>query len=311
MIPDLDSLRTLVEVVGRGSYTAAAAHLGLDKSVVSRRVSALERMLRTQLVMRSTRGLSATHAGQLLVDQGRELLGRLESVCEEIVDQGQEPAGLVRLTAPTSLDRALVAPVVSWLMTAHPRLRFEILLAEERLDLLDHGIDLAIRGGALPDSRLVVHRLADVVGVVACSPGYLAAHGEPAGPGDLIRHACLQHAQVPNGGWNFAGLPQGFERGRAPVQANSFGSLLDLACAGAGLAVLPPFMAAPAAAQGRLRIVLEGHPLVGYPVWAVHAGSRHLSRKLSVTLRAFESYARRPVETWGRPLAATPRRRTR
>ncbi|TAK84726.1 MAG: LysR family transcriptional regulator [Aquabacterium sp.] len=302
VIPDLESLRTLVEVVGRGSYTATAAHLGLDKSVVSRRVSALERLLRTQLVMRSTRGLRATHAGQLLADQARELLGRLEAVCEEIVDQGEEPAGLVRLTAPTSLDRALIAPVVSQLMSEHPRLSFEILLAEERLDLLDHGIDLAIRGGALPDSRLVVHPLADVVGVVAGSPGYLGAHGEPVQPSDLAGHACLQHAQVPNGGWNFAAWPQGVERGRAPVQANSFGSLLDLACAGVGLAVLPPFMAAPAVAQGRLRMVLGAHPLIGYPVRAVHAPARHLPRKLSVTLQAFQRYAGLPVQDWGRPM---------
>lgn len=301
MIPDIDSLRTFIEVVRCGSYTQAAQQLGVSKSVASRRVAALEEQLRSHLINRSTRALSLTAEGEAFFERCDDLLRQLEAACDDAASPAQGLSGPVRITVPQTLDRALLAPVAAKLMRAHAQLDIEVLLDESRLDLVGQGIDLAVRGGPVDGGRLQVRPLASIAGWVVASPAYLARHGRPQTPADLVRHTCLHHAQVPRGAWQFEGDSTVLEPLPRRLQANSFHVLLGLAVDGVGLAVVPPFLGRPAIAQGRLERVLEGFAITGYPLSVLYPASRHLSYKVRVVLEALTRYAERPVERWGEP----------
>lgn len=298
---DHELLHTFVEVVRRRSYTEAGRQLGVSKSMVSRRVVALEAELRCQLLQRNTRSISLTEAGEGFFDRCDDLLRQLGAACDDAAGQGQALAGVVRIAAPQTMDRSLVLPVVAQLMRLHPELDFDVLLDEHRVDLLGEGVDLAIRGGTVPHAALQVCHLACVAGWVVASPAYLHRHGLPKNPADLVSHECLFHAQVPRGAWQFERDSQ-FPAGEARrVQVNSFYSLLGLALDGVGLAVLPPFLAREPISRGELIRILDDHPILGYPLAAVYPRTRHLSRKVRVTLDTLVRYAARPVVEWGSP----------
>ena len=299
MIPDIDNLQTFIEVARRGSYTLAAQHLGVSKSVASRRIAALEEQLQLHLLSRSTRGLALTEAGEAFFERCHDLLRQLEAACDDAAGKAQDLSGLIRITAPHSLGQPLVVPVVARLMRLHPRLDVEVLLDEDRIDLLGNGIDLAVRGGPVANASLQVRPLASVAGWVVASPAYLALHGEPASPAELAGHTCLYHAQVPHGAWRFESGAHAPEGSPPRLQVNSFPTLLGMAVDGVGLAVVPPFSARAAVANGLLRRVLVDHPVAGYPISALYPASRHLSNKVGVLLEALTAYAARPAERWG------------
>lgn len=302
---DLDELRAFVEVVGRGGFAAAARQLHTTPTVINRRVTRLEAGLRTRLLVRSTLGAEPTEAGAAFHERCVQLLGELDEACQDARGDGAEPAGLIKLNAPSSLERLLVQPVVSRLMRSHPLLRFELTLGDRRVDQSAHQVDLSIRGGPLDDSSLVARRLALVPVVLAASPAYLARCGEPDGPAALAAHCLLEHAEVglvPS--WCDPALPAArLPRPRQRLVVNGFEALVDLAVDGLGICVASQVQLARELADGRLRRVLPQHALAESPLWAVFPGSRHPSRRLRLLLEAFAVYAAQPFEHWGEPMA--------
>lgn len=304
MLRDLDDLRAFVEVVNRGGFTAAAAQLRTTPTVVNRRVTRLEAELGSRLVTRSTRGAAPTEAGAAFHERARALLHDLDEACLEVRGDGSALAGLLRFTAPSSLEKLLVQPVVSYLMRLHPRLRFELVLSDQRVDMAAQNVDLAIRGGPLDDSVLVARRLALVPAVMAASPGYLARCGVPASPQDLADHTLLEHAEVGLAHFWRAGDP-GAEPLPAPRQRmriNGFESLVDMAVDGVGVCVAPEVQLARCLADGRLQRVLPDVLLAEVPLWAVFPVARHPTRRLRLLLDTLAAYAARPFETWGQPV---------
>ncbi len=301
MNQNLDALTTFVEVVERGSFTAAAKRLGISKSIASRRILQLELALKTTLLNRTTRGLAPTEAGKAFALRCRDLLKQLEEACDAASGRSDEVSGLIRLTAPASFEQALVVPVLAGLMAKHPGLSFQVALDERRLPLLDEGFDLAIRAGPLADSTLMARKLTDMGGLVVASPSYLARRGTPQVPADLAAHVCLEHSEMlARVLWRFENDSTDhtlrFER---RLQINSLNALCGLAIAGAGIAAVPPFLAQPAIERGALKVLLPTYQLQRHAVSAVFPPAKRMATKLRVVLDAMVDYAKRPVAQWG------------
>lgn len=300
MTPDLGALQAFVAVADCGSFAEAAQRLGLSSSIVSRRVAALETQLRVRLLVRSTRGMSLTEAGDRFHQRCRALLAELALAAEDVGGDSDSVTGLVRLTAPLSLlGVGLVAPVVTDLLARHAGLRFDLVLDDRKLDLVGGAFDVAVRVGPVPDSRSFARRLAALEGQLVASPAYLARHGTPRHAADLGRHVSLEHAALgPQGLWRMAD-------GEAPqqrVRANNFEVLLQLARGGAGLAVMPSFAVRDDLAAGRLQVLLPDWRSPPFVLFAVAPPASRLSARARLVMEALAAYAARPVERWGEPV---------
>lgn len=300
MTPDLGAVQAFVAVADCASFAEAAKRLALSTSAVSRRVAALEAQLQVRLLTRTTRGMALTEAGERFHRRCRDLLAELALAAEDVGGDSDRVHGLVRLTAPHSLlGNALVAPVVADLLVRQPGLRFDIVLDDRKLDLVAGAIDVAVRIGPVPDSRSFARRLAAVEGRLVASPAYLARHGTPQQAADLANHLCLEHAALgPQGLWRMddGELPQ------RRVRANSFELLLQLARAGAGLAVMPAFAIVDDLATGVLRTVLPEWRSPPFELFAVAPPASKLSARARLVMEALAAYAARPVERWGEPV---------
>jgi DNA-binding transcriptional LysR family regulator len=280
------SLAYFVRVVEAKSFTGAAARLGVSKSVVSERVSALEDTLGTRLLERTTRKLALTPEGLALYEHA----ARMVTAADEATAAGaaDRPRGLLRVDAPVVFAQEYLAPPIAAYLERYPEVRVEITMNDRLIDLVDEGVDVAIRITArLAGTGLVARKLtADRTALVA-SPAYLALRGTPRSPEDLLGHDCLVYSLLKHSEeWTFRA------RGRrelftVPIEARfraGSGALLRAAAlAGMGLAVLPTFMVATDLAAGRLVRVIDSfapHPL------GIHAAYPQ-GRRVPAKTRAF------------------------
>lgn len=296
---DIADLQAFVAVAVAGGFAAAAKRLHSTPVMINRRVSRLEDRVGTRLLTRSTRGAVPTDAGWQFHERCVTILADLDGACQELRGGAGEPEGFLRITAPASLDRLLVQPVVSALMQRHSGLRFDLLLSDRRIDLSAQQVDLAVRGGPLADSTLKARLLATVPVIMAAGQGYLARKGSPRTAQDLSTHALLEHAEVGLATW---WSPQAKAQPPAPRQrlrVNSFEMLVDLAEADAGLCVAPQVHLAQALAAGRLERVLPDLPLTDVPLWAVYSTARVAPLRLRVLVDSLLAQAARPFTEWG------------
>ena len=269
---DLNRIAVFVRVVEAGSFTAAAAALGLPTSSISRGVAKLEDELGVRLLNRTTRKLSLTEGGRHFFQRMQAVVTETEAAAQEVAGIAGEPRGLVRLTAPLDLGVQHLPAIIGKLRARHPGIEIELSLTSRRVDLVEAGIDLAIRGGRLDDSSLVARKIgASDLGIFA-APAYLATRGRPRALGDLVRHECLLYGgragRLP---WRFVG-PRGDEAvaPAAAVVCDDMLFLREMALAGHGLALLPAQSVAGLLAEGRLLRVLPKHAVKGgwlYLVW--------------------------------------------
>src|SRR5690349_13611102 len=188
MTRDLNDTLVFVKVVEQGSFVAAAKALRLPKTTVSRKVQDLETRLGAQLLQRTTRKLGLTEAGNVYFEHSQRIARDLEEA-ENAVGQLQGgPRGWLRFTAPYSVGITWIAPLLGEFHARHPEVRVEMVLTNEPLDIIDQEIDVALRVGSLPDSNLIARKLATFRTQVYASPGYIARHGEPLHPDDLVHH---------------------------------------------------------------------------------------------------------------------------
>jgi DNA-binding transcriptional LysR family regulator len=184
---DLNQVSAFVRVMDTGSFTAAARALGLPKSSVSRRVSALEKSLRVRLLQRGTRKLVLTEAGRLYFERARSALGGLADAAAAVTDMSQEIAGPIRFTAGGD-NTGLMASLIAAFLERYPEVQLDVVLTPRRVDLVAEGFDLALRAGPLVDSTLVVRRLGRSDLGLFASRGYLRKAGSPRRVSDLARH---------------------------------------------------------------------------------------------------------------------------
>jgi DNA-binding transcriptional LysR family regulator len=280
------ALAYFVRVVEAKSFTGAAARLGVSKSVVSAKISALEETLGTRLLQRTTRKLALTPEGLALHEHAARMVAAADEAAA--AGAGDRPRGLLRIDAPVVFAQDYLAPPIAAYLERYPEVRVELTMNDRFIDLVDEGIDVTIRiAGKLAGTGLMARKLTDDRTVLVAAPAYLARKGTPRGPEDLLRHDCLVYSllKVPEE-WTFR------TRGRkepitVPIEARfkaASGALLrSAALAGMGLAVLPTFMVAADLAAGRLVPVVESfapHPL------GIHAAYPQ-GKRLPAKTRAF------------------------
>ena len=187
----LRGLSVFVAAVEEGSIAAAGKRFGLSAVMAGRYLSALEEHLSARLVERSTRRLSLTDAGRAYFDRGKRILEDLEEADEEVTDRQANPRGTLHITAPITFGHMYLAPVAARYIAEFPGVDISLHLQDRFVDLVEEGMDLAIRIGKLPDSNLVARKLADCSLMACASPIYLATAGTPIKPADLGKHALI------------------------------------------------------------------------------------------------------------------------
>ena len=188
---DLSGMALFVSIVEEGSLSAAGRALGLPKATVSRQLAQLERQAGAPLVARSTRSLTLTDAGRRHYERVRGLVREAQAAQAELVAGNAEPSGLMRVSVSATYGRLVIAPRILAFAARHPRLRVELDLSDERVNVVADGYDLVVRMGAVEDSELIGRRLADMQVALVASPGYRARAGAPTTPAELARHDAI------------------------------------------------------------------------------------------------------------------------
>jgi DNA-binding transcriptional LysR family regulator len=276
---DLNDVIVFARVVEAGSFTAAARLLAMPKTTVSRRVAALEREVGVRLLQRTTRSLNLTDAGRLYYEQSSQGLRTIEEANLRLAEARAEPSGTIRISAPVGFGGHFLIRAVVEFLALYPKTNVELRLTDDKLNLIEDGIDLAFRTGRLEDSTLIARKIGSAYRLLCASPDYLARYGMPEGPADLARHRCVIAGPSASGAhWVLDG-PQGRESvdvaGR--FAANEMQAVVAAAIASFGIAQLPQVMAEALIAEGRLQRVLDGYTTPEGGLYVLYPSSRHLS----------------------------------
>jgi DNA-binding transcriptional LysR family regulator len=301
---DPNDLLIFAFVAELGSFSRTAERLGLPKSTVSRRLAGLEQRLGERLLLRTTRRQALTEFGQQLLAHARQVADEVEAVSALSAHRQAAPAGRLRVSMPSEFANLLLVDALAAFVALHPAISLELDLSPRRVDLLGEGFDLAVRVGTLADDALLAARQLKVMSTgLYASPDYLAEHGRPAVPDDLLRHVAvrLPTADGEPAPWSLA---QGDERweGVPPgrLTANSPELLVRLARAGAGIASVPEDFALPSVRKGLLQRVLPPWCPPTATAWAVFPGRKLMSTKTRAFIDMLRSaLGADPVEAAG------------
>lgn len=275
-------MRVFARVIEEGSFVGAANQLGLSKAAISRYVSELEQRLAVRLIHRTTRRLSLTQEGEIFLARCREILSRIEESEAEIATQSDVATGLLKVNIPVSFGIKHMASLWGEFMGAHPNVTLDIQLTDRVTDIVEEGVDLAIRIARLPDSSLVSRKLASTSLILCASPVYIANHGEPQQPADLAQHQTLSYSLSATGTqWSFNG-PEGFESVKVQPRlwSNNGDTCVGAAIAGNGIVLQPSFLVAEALANKHLVPLLPAYKGPTLDIYAVYPTRRFLLPKV-------------------------------
>lgn len=277
-----EGIREFVAVAETSSFTAAAARLGASVAHLSRQIVRLENRLDVQLFHRTTRKVTTTEEGHVFYRHCRQLLDGLDEAERAITSLQSQPSGKLRMTAPVSYGEKYIAPLVNDFLLLHPRLEIELQLTNQRLDLIEEGVDLAIRLGVLEDARLVAWKLGARDQFLCASPGYLTRYGEPRTLSDLAQHNCLL-GTLDHWRFNDNGRVRNLKvKGR--MRCSSGPALRDAALKDLGLVQLPDYYVGGHLQRGELISVLDAYKPEQEGIWALHPQNRHLSPKVRLLI---------------------------
>jgi len=270
---NLNRLAVFVALVRAASFTAAAEQLGMTKAMVSQHLLKLERELGVTLIVRSTRRMALTEAGTLFHADCVQLLGQAQAAIERIGDRSNTPTGTLRLTTSTDYGMSVVAPALADFRRLHPQLQVDLVISDQISDLIAERFDLAIRIGWLRDSSLRAAKLGAFRQLVMASPAYLAEHGIPRRPEDLVTHPWIAMSAL------LAPLRWTFTRGRSTrrivrmtqaMQANNAAAIRALVMSGAGVSVLPEYLVQDDIQASQLQVLLAQYRLPEGGIYAVY-----------------------------------------
>ncbi|MBO9353615.1 LysR family transcriptional regulator [Bordetella petrii] len=273
----LKAMQVFVEVVDRGSLSAAAQRLDMSRAMVSRYLAELEEWVGARLLHRTTRRLSLTPAGADALPRCRHMLDQVGDMRAAVASPQSEPRGELRMTASFSFGAAQLGGAVADFVARYPGATIDLQLIDRTVNLVEERIDLAIRITNELDPNLIARKLAPCRSVVCAAPAYLNAHGAPARPEDLAKHNCLAHTHYGKSLWRFSregawvDVPVG-----GNIAANDTVLLARAAEQGAGIALLPAYLAGPLVADGRLVALLPATPPEELGIYGVYASRRHM-----------------------------------
>ncbi len=294
MQPESD-LAFFVLLMRQGSLAAAAREMDLTPPAVSKRLAKIEERLGVRLLNRTTRRLALTGEGEVYLDHARRILADIAEM-ERLVASGRdEPRGLLRVNAPLGFGRAFVGPAVSAFVARFPEVEVRLHLTDRPVPLPNEAIDVGIRFGDLPDSRLIARRVAANRRVLCAAPAYLDRAGRPRAPADLARHACivLRQNDDPYGVWRLArGKESETVKVHGPLSTNDGEVALGWARDGHGILMRAEWNVAADLAGGALEEVLPGWSLPPADIHAVYAERLNLSAKVSAFVGFLAEYLR-------------------
>lgn len=293
----LKAIEVFIEVAQGLSFSGAAQRLGMAKGNVTKHVAWLEQTLGVQLLTRTTKSVSLTESGLSLLENGRELLDRVESIDAAVRQSVKEPKGMLRLGAPPSFGAFHLVPIITAFSSAHPDIQVVLYLDDGRTDLVAEGLDMSVRiATSLKDTSQVAQRLAVVPQLLVASPAYLKRRGTPQTIADLADHECMVHAlKSPTNIWTFMGEPKGV-RVHGTIRANYGDPLRHAALLGHGISMHPTYMVMQDIQEGRLVSVLPQFRPVGVDIYAVFPSRKNLP----VRVRTFLDFLRQwfAAEDW-------------
>jgi DNA-binding transcriptional LysR family regulator len=275
-----ETLALFVKAVETGSLSRAARASGVSLPSVSRHLTALEERIGTRLLIRTTRSLALTEAGRVYYEHAKQMLADLEAVEASLLADAGMPVGTVSVWAPTLFGRVFVLPLLARFLADNPRVHLDVTLLDRDFNLVEEGIDLAIRIGPLKDSSLIVRRVGSLLWVVSAAPAYLKRRGVPTIPEDLRHHDCLVFTQ-PGYEWRFRKDGRIInEQVPARMRANTLDAVVEAAVAGAGLVYAPAWQVREHVTAGRLQAVLRDYEVPSLPINALLSHRRLLSSKV-------------------------------
>jgi len=279
-------MSTFVAVVDCQGFAGAARKLNLSAPAVTRAIAELEERLGVQLLTRTTRVVRVTEAGAVYADDCRRILSEVEEADAAASVTRSSARGHLTVTAPVLFGRMRVAPVVTAYLRANPEVTASCWFIDRVVNVVDEGVDVAVRIGHLPDSSLHAYPVGQVHQVVCASPSYLALHGPIGHPSDLSKHTVIAASAVtPSMDWKFteAGEPKTVKV-NARVTTTTNDAAIAMAVEGFGVTRLMSYQAAPYLADGTLQAVLEPYGLPPLPVHLVYPEGRRASRKVRAFL---------------------------
>ncbi|MGR4868296.1 LysR family transcriptional regulator [Variovorax sp. LARHSF232] len=297
----LDLIKTFHEVAHQGNFSRAAIKLNMSKATVSKYIAELEERFGARLLNRSTRSVSLTDAGALLLDRSTPMLEMIESTQSELQERASQPAGRLKISAPHGMGQGDLPNLLAQFMRHYPDVSISLQLSSRSLDMVDEGIDVALRLGPIENENLIVRRLVQVNLVVCAAPIYWRKHGIPKRPADLAQHVGLTGS---SGGLN----PRWrFEENGGPVDvpiksrmdATEGGPLIQVALQGFGVVYLPALMVQPHIDHGELQPVLQDYVRKDMWLYAAYLQRRHNSAALRALLDFLESRVGKRIN--GRP----------
>ena len=280
----LTSLAAFVRVVDAGGFSAAGRRLNMSTTMVSSHVQALEDRLGVRLLNRTTRKVSLTEVGKAYYDRATQILADLEQADDIASTLQSTPRGTLRIYVATHLV-PFVAPVVTEFMSTHPEVKLEVMMGEREIDMIDEGVDVAVRLIPPRDSSLITRSLATWRHVLCCSHGYIEKYGRPQQLTDLAAHNCLRHIHYPySDEWRFV------DRAGAPVAARISGTLVtnsgetlrQAALHGVGISLAAGFLVHDDLDAGRLVRLLPEYRPIDFAVNAIYPHRHHLSVKVRI-----------------------------
>ena len=285
----LDLIKTFREVAFRRSFSRAAISLGMSKATVSRYVVELEERSGVRLLNRSTRSLSLTDAGEVLLERSAQLVAMAESTLHDLQAHGAKPRGRLRMSAPHGMIAGWLSDVIAAFMTRYPDVYVSLVFTNDAIDLVAEGIDIQLTGGRIEDLNLIVRRLVQFDVVLCASPSYWAKRGIPQVPADLGRHDVLSYAGMPTTHLPFETEGRQYEVAvRSRMEANDVVALIELALRGAGVAFVPEPLAQSHLERGALVPVLREYMRRDHWIYAAYSHRRHNSAAMRAMLEFLE-----------------------
>lgn len=271
-----------VTAIDTGSLSGAARKSGVSLSSVSRHLSALEDRVGTKLLLRTTRALALTEAGQRYYEKSKRILTEIDEMEAGLLTDAETPVGRLHVSGHTLFGRFFMLPLLARFAVMHPKITLDVILLDRQINLIDEGIDVAVRIGPMVDSSLIIRKLGALRWIICAAPAYLEKRGTPRSLADLSDHDCLIYTEHPiSSGWQMldGGKPTHVQ---VPVRmrSNTLDGVVVAAVEGAGLVYAPAWSVMRLVNAGRLKVVLSEHELPPLPISAVFTHNRLLSRKV-------------------------------
>lgn len=275
----IDCLRAFVKAMEGGSFSAAAKELGLGQPAISKRIALLEEEFGSQLFMRTTRKLTPTREAHRVYDLARQVLSAFETARASIKDAPATPSGTLRVSLPSSFGRHYMMPLIKEYVSAYPEVKIDLRFSERTINLVEEGVELALRIGRLESGSLMARRIGTVRRYLVATPDYFRKRSRPRTPDDLKQHECIVYSRLANAGqWAFES-----EDGRhvvavsGAVVVDDADAMREAVLEHLGIAIVPAWSAASALERHEMEVVLPDYAVAALPLHAVYPETHWMS----------------------------------